>query len=377
MISLTISHKFFSAEADPELENYLTATFEHMRSDIQNLRCSKYISSVVLGGSYGRGEGGCVKDHDGKSRPYNDLDFFVFTCGAMKKERKVIDEALAEIGATYSQRLGIDVDFAPARNVHTLKSVSNTLMFQELRRGYTILFGTDLFVRKLPLLPFEQLPPAETLRLMLNRGIGLLLALQKSISKTGEEQFILRNYAKAILGCGDALLLAGNRYLPKAGERRAIMRAWAAASDAPKRLKTFYPIYNDMVKFKNRPETELSTPLEPELLIQTIHDYLNILVFIVSHYSNKMLETPQACLSEFAENPIFKSGFSLKNGIFSLLYFRNDTTHAGIFSSPRLKIFEKLISFFVTLDQKGIKEAEKIFSSPDFSSMLEKWKRFN
>ena len=201
-----------SASADPELELELVAALRQMHDEISTNSGIPHLSAVVLGGSYGRGEGGCVRDRDGRSHPHNDLDFFVFTSGARKREQRRINAALAEIGRRYARTLGIDVDFAPAREEKTLSCVSRTLMFQELRRGYRILYGTNAFLKYLPRLPFEKLPAAETLRLLMNRGVGLLLALQKSISSPGEEEFIRRNHAKAVLGCGDALLLASGRY---------------------------------------------------------------------------------------------------------------------------------------------------------------------
>ena len=56
------------------------------------------LAGVVLGGGYGRGEGGVCTDPSGGEHPYNDLDFYVVTEeGATNDERAAIDRALAPL----------------------------------------------------------------------------------------------------------------------------------------------------------------------------------------------------------------------------------------------------------------------------------------
>lgn len=116
-----------------------------MHDEISTIPGIPHLSAIVLGGSYGRGEGGCVRDREGRSHPHNDLDFFVFTSGARKREQRRIDAALAEIGRRYARTLGIDVDFSETRNIRTLQTFSNTLMFQELSVGTAFFTGRTRF----------------------------------------------------------------------------------------------------------------------------------------------------------------------------------------------------------------------------------------
>ena len=366
-----------SASADPELERELATVLRQMHDEISTNSGIPHLSAVVLGGSYGRGEGGCVRDQDGRSHPHNDLDFFVFTSGARKREQRRINAALAEIGRRYARTLGIDVDFAPAREEKTLSCVSRTLMFQELRRGYRILYGTNAFLKYLPRLPFEKLPAAETLRLLMNRGVGLLLALQKSISSPGEEEFIRRNHAKAVLGCGDALLLASGRYSASARDRRASMAAWAAEPGAPAMLRDFAPVYERTAEWKLQVREQPVSSFDPALLREAVHQWQNTLICVIQLYSGSKAGQIETCLYEIGKNPLFQSGRRWKNGIFSLLYFRRGYTQIGFFSSPRLKVLEQLTRFLEEIDRQGTSSSAECFFSPDFCAMIKRWRRFS
>lgn len=376
-ISQSEKNRPLSASADPELERELATVLRQMHDEISTIPGIPHLSAIVLGGSYGRGEGGCVRDREGRSHPHNDLDFFVFTSGARKREQRRIDAALAEIGRRYARTLGIDVDFSETRNIRTLQTFSNTLMFQELKRGHRILYGTDAFLKQLPLLPFEKLPAAETLRLLMNRGVGLLLALQRSSINSGEEEFIRRNYVKAILGCGDALLLAGNRYSASLRKRCSHLTEWMNSPGAPEMLRHFSPLYEQMVEWKLLPRETDRTPVDPELLCKAACNWLKTLICVVQLYSGRKFDDIDMCLHEIQKNPLFQSGKRWKNGIFSLLYFRRRFPSGDFFASPRLKILEKVARFLMpTKSRSALFPNEKIFSQ-EFRDILVYWNRFN
>ena len=58
-------------------------------------------------------------------------------------------------------------------------------MMQELKRGYHLVYGEDLLNEYLPELPAEELPFSEACRLLLNRGMGLMLAGEKISTPDG------------------------------------------------------------------------------------------------------------------------------------------------------------------------------------------------
>ncbi len=159
------------------------------------------IRAVVLGGGYGRGEGGATPD----GKPYNDLDFFVIG------KPPGSAEFFRELSRKWGEVLGIDVDFHPAASLGELYANAGTLMMQELFAGYRVVYGDPGILADAPVLPFAKLPWREGARLLLNRGTGLLLA-RRRLESGGDPEFVRRNLHKAALGCGDALLIARHAY---------------------------------------------------------------------------------------------------------------------------------------------------------------------
>ncbi|MBE6356311.1 MAG: hypothetical protein E7058_04260 [Lentisphaerae bacterium] len=206
--------------------------------------------SVYLGGSYGRGDGGVRQDKE-NGILYNDLDFFVF---AGKKPANG-EKLLKEVAEKYELELKVDVDFSSIMSVKDMKKNRKRLMMQELKRGYRLVCGEDLLAKYLPGIPAEKLPFSEACRLLLNRGMGLLLAGEKIARNSGEEDFILRNIYKAILGAGDAMLIGCGRYCWSIIERLERIEK----SDLPEAWKDYY---REAVEFKNSPHRQMKKDMQ-------------------------------------------------------------------------------------------------------------------
>ncbi len=175
------------------------------------------LAGVVLGGGYGRGEGGVCTDPSGGEHPYNDLDFYVVTEeGATDDERAAIDRALAPLSKEWTDRIGVDVDFCPAKTPWRIRHDQERLMIQELIHGYVDVAGKkgeELFKnvdRRGP----DAFPWAEAVRLLVNRGVGLVLARESD-----DPAFIARNINKCTLGAGDAALIARHAYAWRVEDR--------------------------------------------------------------------------------------------------------------------------------------------------------------
>ena len=233
------ARKNFTASGDAKAEELLEKVLSEMKE-----RFSGTDLCVVLGGSYGRGDGGVRQDQE-NGILYNDLDFFVFA-------RKKCDNAevlLKEIAGKYEKELKVDVDFSRIMSIKDIKNNARRLMMQELKRGYRLVCGEDLLAEYLPEFPAEEIPFSEACRLLLNRGMGLLLAGEKMSRNSGDTDFILRNINKAILGMGDALLIAQKNYKWKMGERLTAIRSM----NLPEELKQLYSM---AVEFKKSPHRE-------------------------------------------------------------------------------------------------------------------------
>lgn len=233
----------------PEIDRLIEDAIAKIGSAIVSLRIP-HLAGVVLGGGYGRGEGGVFEvsgsgsqvsrepsakpktpeTHDSKRETptpklSNDLDFYVVTDeGASESDIDRIGEMLKPISEEWTEKLCVDVDFCRAKTPWRLKHDEDRLMVQELVNGYVDVCGDkgeSLFSSVKRLAPGE-LPWNEAARLLVNRGAGLLLAAEKSKAShaaQAPQTFINRNINKCVLGAGDARLIADGNYRWKISER--------------------------------------------------------------------------------------------------------------------------------------------------------------
>ena len=228
--------------------------------------CVPNLAGVVLGGGYGRGEGG-VRENSALELQLrsptltlsNDLDFFAITEDGAPEAESVaaIGDALKPISEKWTAKLGIDVDFT-VKTPWRIRHDQERLMIQELLRGYCDVAGkkgAELFAG-MERVDAAKLPWMEAARLLMNRGMGLLLAKCKiesvecridgssaveSRMPDAEHDFVVRNINKCILGAGDARLIARRAYTWRAEDRAR------ALGDA---------LYGAAVEWKFRPKAE-------------------------------------------------------------------------------------------------------------------------
>ena len=257
--------RFVAGDA-PELDRALADALAAIGAEIVAMRVPS-LAGVVLGGGYGRGEGGARGEFkvqspkfevesskaDGACRLSNDLDFFAITKeGATDADAAAVAKTLEPLSRRWSEKLGIDVDFT-GRTPWRLRHDQERLMVQELVHGYVDIAGAtgeSLFAgiaRREP----SDLPWMEAARLLMNRGMGLLLAAEKLRSVadgrhptsdcrlSDVHSFVNRNINKCILGAGDARLIANRRYRWRAPERAEALRD---------------QMYRNAVAWKFRPE---------------------------------------------------------------------------------------------------------------------------
>ena len=226
----------------PAMDRRVSEAIKAIGGEIDSLRVPR-LQGVVLGGGYGRGEGGVIG-----GALSNDLDFFAVTEeGASASEIAVLVAALEPVSRRWTERLGVDVDFT-VRTPWRLRHDQVRLMIQELIHGYFDVAGkkgAEMF-KGIEVRPPSAFPWSEAVRLLVNRGVGLLLAHERMSAETTNDQratsnFILRNINKCILGAGDARLIARGGYLWKAEERAAALGE---------------PLYSAAVAWKFRPRKE-------------------------------------------------------------------------------------------------------------------------
>jgi len=219
----------------PELDQLVDDACAAIGAEVDALRIPR-LAGVVLGGGYGRGEGGSVE-----RKLSNDLDFFAVT-GANEGDAATgpIAEALKPVSEKWTAKLGVDVDFA-VKTPWRLKHDEERIMVQELVRGYFDVAGKkggEMFAH-ISQRPAEAIPWMEAARLMMNRGMGMLFAMEGA-EKRGAG-FVARNINKCVLGVGDARLVARHAYAWRVEDRAR------ALGDE---------LYGSAVEWKFRPQAE-------------------------------------------------------------------------------------------------------------------------
>jgi hypothetical protein len=195
----------------PLLESRLESHFSRVKTSFQ---AQGFRGSLVLGGGYGRGEGGVMMG--GKEPEFsNDLDYFLFddspgdsNLGAWCREMERVE----------SLELGIDVEIKCLRP-DSMGDPSRSMMFADLCAGHIVVAGDASFLQKLREgLDFSRIDPEEATRLLWNRGSGMFFSRCR-MNHPSDLKFVIRNHAKLKLALGDGWLCLSGLYTSKCRER--------------------------------------------------------------------------------------------------------------------------------------------------------------
>ena len=289
----------------PELDQLVDDACAEMGREIDSL-CIPRLAGVVLGGGYGRGEGGVREKLESRvgvgetidkfhsptptqnsnselqlKTPTptlsNDLDFFAITEDGVPEQETIaaIGEALKPVSEKWTKKLGVDVDFA-VKIPWRLKHDEERIMVQELVRGYFDVAGKkgEGLFSGIAKVDAAKLPWMEAARLMMNRGMGLLFAMTESKKSWSSElelekgtvplsnsnsklelvrnrDFVNRNINKCILGVGDAFLVSRGLYNWRVEDRATALATQGADG-----------LYARAVGWKFRPTEEPVCDLE-------------------------------------------------------------------------------------------------------------------
>jgi len=204
----------FTLDGSDELELRLARSCENVLAEVRKVVPPGELEALLLGGGYGRGEGGVLKTEFG-DRPYNDLEFYVFIRGNNWLNERRFGGSLHQLAHQLTSEAEVEVEF-------------KVISFTKLRRSPTNMFFYDLVTRHRWLFGNQQLladlekhhnagniPLSEATRLLMNRCTGLLLArerLELALFTVEDADFVQRNLAKAQLAFGDAVLTLYGQY---------------------------------------------------------------------------------------------------------------------------------------------------------------------
>jgi len=227
----------FTLDGDDALECHLELTCARVLSGIRGLIPASKLEAVLLGGGYGRGEGGVLRGPAG-DRPYNDLEFDVAIKGNRHVNEFRYHRRLEVLGEILTHLADVEVEFKITSLVEM--AVRPVSMFSyDLVAGHRLLWSNPP-ARRLSGCDHhgcaESIPSEEATRLLMNRCSGLLFArdeLEREPFTPAAADFARRNIAKVQLACGDAMLTACGRYHWSCRERHHRLERLAASEPWP------------------------------------------------------------------------------------------------------------------------------------------------
>lgn len=204
----------FTLDGSDALEQELTRLCERLKTAVQTVIPAGRLEGLILGGGYGRGEGGVLCTPNGDC-PYNDLEFYVLLRGNLLRNRRRFQPILDRIAHHFSSQGGFEIEMTPLSRAK-LEHSPVTMFYYDLIAGHRWLIGDDtLLTRCQHHQAANQIPLSEATRLLMNRCSGLLFAKERLLrpSFTAKDaDFVGRNLAKAQIAFGDALLAASGQY---------------------------------------------------------------------------------------------------------------------------------------------------------------------
>ncbi len=294
----------FTLDGSAELENLLASICRRVRAGVQSLVPGKKIEAIMLGGGYGRGEGGVLKTSVG-DRPYNDLEFYVCVQGSQWLNQRRYGKGLEMLGEELSADAEIEVELK-LFSLAKLERARVSMFYYDLVAGHRWVWGTEsLLAGCSHHLQADRIPLCEATRLLMNRCSGLLFAkerLQRGDLGAEDADFVRRNLAKAQLTFGDALLTARRQYHWSCRQRHERLERFLPGEDLPS-LPEVLRHHAVGVNFKLHPWRAKATPVA----LQSLHQDLTALglqlwLWLESHRLDNTFTSPR----HYALSPVNK-----------------------------------------------------------------------
>lgn len=231
----TASAGRFTLDGDAGLEQHLARICALVQAGVEGLVPASRLEGILLGGGYGRGEGGVRHTEDG-DQPYNDMEFYLLLRGNITLNELRYRAAFDHLAHELSAAAGIEVEFK-VTSLARLRRCPVTMFSYDLVMGHRWASGHEGLLRGCR--HHERaadIPLSEATRLLMNRCTGLLLAaerLDRTVVTANEIDFVTRNLAKARLGLGDAVLAACGQYHWSCRERGRRLAALEFPADLP------------------------------------------------------------------------------------------------------------------------------------------------
>ena len=242
------------------MEAQLAGICEQVAARIQSVIPAAKLDALVLGGGYGRGEGGVLRTVRG-DQPYNDIEFYVFLRGLRLWNQRKYAQPLNALSRELSVQTGLHVEFK-IDSLARLRDMPICMFTYDLIAAHRVLFGQgNVFAGCDHHLTAAEIPLSEATRLLFNRCTGLLLVrelLRRANLSPEESDFAGRNLAKAQLALGDAVLTTLGQYHWSARVRGE--RLQQLADEGVPELPAVQKHHRAGLEFKLYPKQTLKTP---------------------------------------------------------------------------------------------------------------------
>ena len=336
---MTAEGKWFSGEFT-DLRERLEGHYARMRDWCQGLsEKSETGLHLILGGGYGRGEGGVSIEANGSAKLHNDLDYFLFLDdpGSLAN----LGDAIREIEASESAHLDVDVEIQ-ALPLSNIREQAHTLMMTDLANGHDTVYGDiTAAIKIIPLQDYTHVPLDEVTRLLWNRGSGIYFAKQQIVQTDNGPiddatmRFVVRNLQKVYLALGDAHLLQNRVYDVKVAKRAELLA---------QRFNDPTPRYAEAAAFKERP-TFPETILERAEMLEAIDSARDAWITgFLTHESQRLgtdFPNPQAYVD--FKGQIYPQSSKIKNILLRIRDHLKYKTHLpGLMDYPRAALHRAL-----------------------------------
>lgn len=331
----------FTIDGDSALEAHLTHVCQRVLSGVRGIVPAEALEALLLGGGYGRGEGGVLRDSAG-DWPYNDMEFYVAIRGNRHLNEIRFRRALEVLGEILTHQADVEIEFK-ITSLSELRTQAVSMFSYDLIAGHHWLWGD---VGALPKLEHHrdaaQIPLSEATRLLMNRGTGLLLARAKLARKaltSDDTDFIRRNIAKAALACGDAVLAARGCYSWSCRERHRQLERIARLEPSQWHEALLYH-HRQGVEFKLHPDTR---PFSREALEAMHGEVTELMRQCWLWIESRRLNQSFATIRDYVQSPVDKCPETSRARNLAInLRGRLWRLHPAPWRHPRERIFNAL-----------------------------------
>lgn len=304
--SPVVSPRRFTLDGGRELERRLHVVCERIRGALCGLFPPDKLEAVLLGGGYGRGEGGVLNTPEGE-QPYNDLEFYVFLRGNRHVNELRYHRPLEVLGHILTPQVGVEVEFKIA-SLEEFARKPVSMFSYDLVSGHRLLVGHEELLDECGHhMIAANIPLSECSRLLMNRCSGLLFARERLEQRdpftTADADFVRRNIAKAALALGDAVLAARGGYHWSCRERhhRLLELSPEPSLRCLEQLRLHHKVG---VAFKLHPERYAGSRAQ---LKRRHHSVTSLARDIWLWIESQRLGTPFSSMPDYVEDPLDKN----------------------------------------------------------------------